>query len=235
MEMVPELPRRASGEDPDDQLRVPLGSGRHRSSDRHPFDPKKTASTHPPLFQLLRPELGFSISGKPMLQNLQEDKELKINWKRVAITSTFGFAYDGPVGHYWYEYLDYYIRVRLQLQPKSFKFVTAKVAADGLLCGPLDLLIFFSYMGFASGKSMDQVKEDVKKDFLPALLVEAGVWPFVQVANFRFVPVRYQLLYVNFFCLLDSTFLSWIEQQADAPWKKWFAPIVTLEDQKGQA
>ncbi|XP_073116435.1 protein SYM1 isoform X12 [Elaeis guineensis] len=166
---------------------------------------------------------------------LTEDKELKINWKRVAITSTFGFAYDGPVGHYWYEYLDYYIRVRLQLQPKSFKFVTAKVAADGLLCGPLDLLIFFSYMGFASGKSMDQVKEDVKKDFLPALLVEAGVWPFVQVANFRFVPVRYQLLYVNFFCLLDSTFLSWIEQQADAPWKKWFAPIVTLEDQKGQA
>ncbi|XP_038986192.1 uncharacterized protein LOC103713357 isoform X4 [Phoenix dactylifera] len=46
MEMVPELPRRASGEDPDDQLRVPLGSGRHRSSGRHPFDPKKTASTH---------------------------------------------------------------------------------------------------------------------------------------------------------------------------------------------
>ncbi|KAG1330393.1 PXMP2/4 family protein 4 [Cocos nucifera] len=165
----------------------------------------------------------------------QEDKELKINWKRVAITSTFGLAYDGPVGHYWYEYLDYYIRVRLQLQPKSLKFVTAKVVADGLLCGPLDSLIFFSYMGLASGKSMDQVKEDVKKDFLPAVLVEAGVWPFVQVANFRFVPVRYQLLYVNIFCLLDSTFLSWIEQQGDAPWKQWFSPILTLEDQKGQA
>ncbi|XP_073116430.1 protein SYM1 isoform X5 [Elaeis guineensis] len=150
-------------------------------------------------------------------------------------TNLLRVFFTGFLPLYRYEYLDYYIRVRLQLQPKSFKFVTAKVAADGLLCGPLDLLIFFSYMGFASGKSMDQVKEDVKKDFLPALLVEAGVWPFVQVANFRFVPVRYQLLYVNFFCLLDSTFLSWIEQQADAPWKKWFAPIVTLEDQKGQA
>ncbi|XP_073116427.1 uncharacterized protein [Elaeis guineensis] len=300
MEMVPELPRRASGEDPDDQLRVPLGSGRHRSSDRHPFDPKKTASTHPPLFQLLRPELGFSISGKPMLQNLSSHMvlvDIKIRHfpkQSVSTKDCRSWLYDGSkmakpitpwkikssksIGKGWlsqvrldlhmmdqlattgtslsisqiytnllrvfftgflplyrYEYLDYYIRVRLQLQPKSFKFVTAKVAADGLLCGPLDLLIFFSYMGFASGKSMDQVKEDVKKDFLPALLVEAGVWPFVQVANFRFVPVRYQLLYVNFFCLLDSTFLSWIEQQADAPWKKWFAPIVTLEDQKGQA
>ncbi|XP_038986191.1 protein SYM1-like isoform X3 [Phoenix dactylifera] len=165
----------------------------------------------------------------------QEDKELKINWKRVAITSMFGFAYVGPVGHYWYEYLDRYIRVRLQLQPKSLKFVTAKVFADELLCWPLDLPIFFSYMGFASGRSADQVKEDVKRDFLPALVVGAGVWPFLQVANFRFVPVRYQLLYVNLFCLLDSSFLSWIEQQGDAPWKQWFIPIVTQENQKGQA
>ncbi|XP_008795056.1 protein Mpv17 [Phoenix dactylifera] len=165
----------------------------------------------------------------------QEDKEFKINWKRVAITSMFGFAFVGPVGHYWYEYLDRYIRVRLQLQPKSLKFVAAKVAADGLLFGPLDLLIFFSYMGFASGRSADQVKEDVKRDFLPALIVGGGVWPFVQVANFRFVPVRYQLLYVNFFCLLDSSFLSWIEQQGDAPWKQWFSSIGTLEKQKGQA
>lgn len=131
--------------------------------------------------------------------------------------------------------MDHYIRVQLQLQPKSLKFVTAKVGADVLLFGPLDLLIFFSYMGFASGKSVDQVKEDVKKDFRPALVVGAGVWPFVQVANFRFVPVRYQLLYVNFFCLLDVTFLSWIEQQGDAPWKQWFSPILNLEDQKGQA
>ncbi|KAG1335089.1 protein Mpv17 [Cocos nucifera] len=165
----------------------------------------------------------------------QKDKEFKINWKRVAITSMFGFAFVGPVGHYWYEYLDRYIRVRLQLQPKSLKFVAAKVAADGLLFGPLDLLIFFSYMGFASGRSVEQVKEDVKRDFLPALIVGGGVWPFVQVANFRFVPVRYQLLYVNFFCLLDSSFLSWIEQQGDAPWKQWFSSIGTLEKQKGQA
>ncbi|XP_010915813.1 uncharacterized protein [Elaeis guineensis] len=168
-------------------------------------------------------------------QLTQKDKEFKINWKRVAITSMFGFAFVGPVGHYWYEYLDHYIRVRLQLQPKSLKFVAAKVAADGLLFGPLDLLIFFSYMGFASGRSVEQVKEDVKRDFLPALIVGGGVWPFVQVANFRFVPVRYQLLYVNFFCLLDSCFLSWIEQQGDAPWKQWFSSIGTLEKQKGQA
>ncbi|EMS45886.1 hypothetical protein TRIUR3_32603 [Triticum urartu] len=30
-----------------------------------------------------------------------KDKEFKIDWKRVGITSSFGFAFVGPVGHYW--------------------------------------------------------------------------------------------------------------------------------------
>ncbi|CAM8925732.1 unnamed protein product [Rhodiola kirilowii] len=148
-----------------------------------------------------------------------EDKKFKVNWRRVAITSMFGFGFVGPVGHYWYEGLDRFIRLKLILQPKSVKFVATKVAMDGIIFGPLDLLVFFSYMGFSNGKNLDQVKEDLKRDFLPALILEGGIWPIVQVANFRYVPVRYQLLYVNIFCLLDSAFLSWIEQQQDAPWK----------------
>ncbi|KAK6129730.1 hypothetical protein DH2020_036531 [Rehmannia glutinosa] len=179
-----------------------------------------------------------------------EDKELKINWRRVASTTLFGLGFIGPVGHFWYytvlasfvsladtstyEGLDRIIRVRLKLRPNSFRFVAAKVAADGIIFGPVDLLVFFTYMGFASGKTSIQVKEDVKRDFLPALILEGGVWPVVQVANFRFVPVRYQLLYVNSFCLLDSCFLSWIEQQEDAPWKQWFKSFLPLKEGEGQ-
>ncbi|MQL91737.1 hypothetical protein Taro_024340 [Colocasia esculenta] len=158
------------------------------------------------------------------------DKDFKINWRRVAISSMFGFAFVGPVGHHWYEHLDRFIRLRLQLKPKSVKFVATKVAADGLIFGPLDLLIYLSYIGLASGKSMPQVKDDIKRDFLPGFVVGGGVWPIVQVANFRFIPVRYQLLYVNVFCLLDSSFLSWLEQQGDASWKQWLTSSLGLEN-----
>ncbi|KAF0917333.1 hypothetical protein E2562_017507 [Oryza meyeriana var. granulata] len=161
-----------------------------------------------------------------------KDKEFKIDWKRVGITSSFGFAFVGPVGHYWYEYLDRFILRRYQ--PKTFKFVASKVAADGLLFGPVDLLLFFSYVGLASRRSVEQVKDDVKRDFIPALVLGGTIWPAVQIANFRFVPVRYQLLYVNLFCLLDSCFLSWIEQQGDAPWKQWFTSFQKIEGQKGK-
>ncbi|CAI8605748.1 unnamed protein product [Vicia faba] len=158
-----------------------------------------------------------------------DNREFKINWKRVSTTSLFGLAFVGPVGHFWYEGLDRFIRLRLLLKPNSFRFVAAKVAADGFLFGPLDLLVFFTYMGFSTGKSVPQIKEDVKRDFLPALVLEGGIWPVVQVANFRYVPVRYQLLYVNFFCLLDSCFLSWVEQQQDAPWKDWIKSLLPLK------
>ncbi|KAK3438277.1 hypothetical protein EUGRSUZ_C02890 [Eucalyptus grandis] len=161
-----------------------------------------------------------------------EEKELKINWRRVATTSLFGFGFVGPVGHFWYEGLDRFIRLRLQMQPNSLRFVSAKVAIDGFLFGPLDLLVFFSYMGLSAGKSVPQVKEDVKRDFLPALILEGAFWPIIQVANFRFIPVRYQLLYVNFFCLLDSCFLSWMEQQEDAPWKEWLKSLIPLTKEK---
>ncbi|KAJ1391789.1 Mpv17/PMP22 [Sesbania bispinosa] len=158
-----------------------------------------------------------------------DNKEFKINWKRVSTTSLFGLGFVGPVGHYWYEGLDRFIRLKLMLKPNSFRFVAAKVGADGFLFGPVDLLVFFTYMGFSTGKSVPQIKEDVKRDFLPALILEGGIWPIVQVANFRYVPVRYQLLYVNFFCLLDSCFLSWVEQQQDAPWKQWVKSFLPLK------
>lgn len=163
-----------------------------------------------------------------------EDEKFKVNWKRVAVTSSFGFGFVGPVGHFWYEGLDRFIRLKLQLPPKSARFVATKVAMDSIIFGPVDLFVFFTYMGFSTGKNVAQVKEDVKRDFLPALVLEGGIWPIVQVANFRYVPVRYQLLYVNIFCLLDSAFLSWVEQQKDAAWKQWFTSFHSLEERGGK-
>jgi hypothetical protein len=36
-----------------------------------------------------------------LLQDKDKDKEFKVDWRRVGITSSFGFAFVGPVGHYW--------------------------------------------------------------------------------------------------------------------------------------
>ncbi|CAI0441301.1 unnamed protein product [Linum tenue] len=131
-----------------------------------------------------------------------------------------------------YQGLDRFMRSQL-FHPNSLRFVGVKVAIDGFIFGPLDLLLFFTYMGIAAGKSVPQIRDDMKRDFLPAFMFEGGIWPIIQVVNFRFVPVKYQLLYVNFFCLIDSCFLSWLEQQRNAPWKAWVNSLVPFQGEKG--
>lgn len=157
-----------------------------------------------------------------------DKKPEKTDWRRVATASSFGIGFVGPIGHFWYEALESACINRLKLKPNSLRFITTKVTADTFIFGPAHLLAFFTYMGLASGKPWNEVKSDVKRDFLPSYMTEGIGWMIVQVVNFRFVPVRHQLLYVNCFCLLDSAFLSWVKHQDDAPWKKYLTSLVSF-------
>ncbi|KAL2608939.1 hypothetical protein R1flu_027512 [Riccia fluitans] len=158
--------------------------------------------------------------------------EQRLDLRRVCTTSLFGFGFVGPVGHYWYETLEFLVKRKLMLVPNTVPFVATKVVVDTVLFGPIHLLAFFTYAGLAAGKPFEQVKKEVKRDFLPAFMTEGTTWFFVQIANFRFVPVRHQLLFVNFVCILDSAFLSWVKHQEDAAWKRWLTALVTPKSVK---
>ncbi|GAA0175656.1 transporter [Lithospermum erythrorhizon] len=177
----------------------------------------------------------FTAKNHLKLKLKARDEKFRVNWNRVGISSLFGFTFVGPFGHFWYEGLDKFSRFKLQLHPKSAQFIATKVAMDGLIYGPFNLIAFLTFMGFASGKNARQVKEGLKRDFIPALVMEGGAWPIIQTVNFLYVPVMYQLLYVNVFCMLDSAFLSWLEQQKDAVWKKQFTASFQLKIPQGQS
>jgi protein Mpv17 len=153
--------------------------------------------------------------------------EESTDWKRVALASSFGVGFVGPVGHLWYEGLERLVIHGLKLRTNSVPFVATKVACDCVIFGPIHLLAFFTYMGLMSGRPWEIVKRDVERDFIPTYMTEGLGWAVVQVANFRLVPVRHQLLFVNVFCLIDSAFLSWVKHQDDAPWKKYLTSLVT--------
>ncbi|MCL7028548.1 hypothetical protein MKW94_022158 [Papaver nudicaule] len=65
-------------------------------------------------------------------------------------------------------------------------------------------------------------------DLISSMAMELHLDQFI---NFRHLWLMYQLLYVNMFYLLNSAFVSWIEQQEDAPWKKHCTSFLTLEDE----
>lgn len=146
--------------------------------------------------------------------------------RRVLSSALFGAAFVGPVGHFWYEGLEYVVRHKLLLRPHTPAFLAAKIFCDTVLFGPIHLAAYFTWAGLAAGAPLAAVRADVARDLLPALLTEGAAWPLVQAFNFRYVPVAHQLLFVNAFCVADSAFLSWFKFQQDAPWKQRLSQLV---------
>jgi hypothetical protein len=123
--------------------------------------------------------------------------------------AAFGAFCFGPVGHYYFMHLDRF--VYKLYRPGNWRFLAVKVGVDAALFSPLSLAAFFSTVTFLEVNDIGAVKEKLKRDFLPTLACDLCVFPVVQIINFKYVPVRHQLLYFNSVCYFWDIFLSWVQ------------------------
>jgi hypothetical protein len=86
--------------------------------------------------------------------------------------------------------------------------ISSQVIADTALFGPLHVAGYFTHMALCEGGGPEEVMRKLRRDFWPTFSAELTVWPVVQAANFKLVPVQFQLLVVNLFTILDSCFMS---------------------------
>ena len=61
----------------------------------------------------------------------------------------------------------------------------------------------------SNGGTLQDVKNKFRNDFVDIMKMNATVWPAAMAVNFRFVPVHFQVLYINFVVMGWSAFLSW--------------------------
>lgn len=134
--------------------------------------------------------IGFFL-GDLVAQKFLGDEGAAFNWARIARMSAFGFLIHGPAGHYFYSFLD-----RLIVGTSPLK-VASKVAIDQILWAPVFTALFFSFLGFAEGKSLDDVIEKIKRDTWIAVTTSWKFWPLAHTINFAFVPTSQRLLYIN--------------------------------------
>ncbi len=83
-----------------------------------------------------------------------------------------------------YQFLEYVCAKWLKFEPNSICFMGTKLLADTFLYGPMHLLVFFLYMGLVAGNTLVQMKQDIKHDYFPTLLIEGIVWMCIQVDSF---------------------------------------------------
>lgn len=134
--------------------------------------------------------IGFFL-GDLIAQKFMGDKDADIDWARVARMASFGFLLHGPTGHYFYSALD-----RSVVGTTPIKVAT-KVAIDQILWAPVFTSMFFAYLGFSEGKSLDDVINKIKNDTWTGVTASWKFWPLAHAINFAFVPTAQRILYIN--------------------------------------
>ncbi|CAN0384355.1 unnamed protein product [Ectocarpus sp. 8 AP-2014] len=57
--------------------------------------------------------------------------------------------------------------------------------------------MFFTYLGLAEGKSVDDIQKKIKNDLATAVMGSWTVWIPAHTINFKYVPTSQRLLYIN--------------------------------------
>lgn len=110
----------------------------------------------------------------------------------------------GWTGHYWYIMLDRLFVVQ------TFKNLMKKIAIDLFIGSPLTILVFFISLKIWNGWSLKQTKDEILKYGIEIIKFDIVVWPIAQIINFKFLPLRYRLLYDCSITIFYDTYFSYV-------------------------
>lgn len=159
--------------------------------------------THPIKAQGLT--AGFLVGvGDTLAQQLVEKKGIKgHDLARTSRQALFGVFYVGPALITWYKILDRVYKGSGKLVPMY------KVVTDQAIFAPFMITSFMSFVAWGNGRTLPEIKAQLKADFVTALLTSYTIYPAVQVANFYILPVDYRPIVINLVSVFWNTYLCW--------------------------
>lgn len=93
-----------------------------------------------------------------------------------------------------------------------------KVCIDQLVFAPVFLAILLSIIGYSQDQDVNKVKAKIQSDYMDILSANYTVWPLVQMINFQFVPLNYQVLLTQTVAVFWNVYFSWrtnLKQRTD--------------------
>ncbi|XP_019867108.1 protein Mpv17-like [Aethina tumida] len=148
--------------------------------------------------------------GDLIAQTVVEKKPLSdVDVTRTAKFFSFGIIFVGPTISTWYKFLDKkFIAQAGQLVNKKH-VLFKKVALDQFVFAPSFIAVFLGVLNAAEGRNLSETRKEITNKYPDILTANYKLWPWVQLVNFYFVPLRHQVLVVQSVALLWNTYISW--------------------------
>jgi len=131
----------------------------------------------------------------------------EFNARRAANMILLGAGLIGPTLFNWYRFLNRFIP-----DPSTLGAVKRLALDQGLFAPPF-IAVFFSSV-FALEGRLDQLPAHLKQAFWPACVINWQLWIPAMFITFRFIPPRYQVLWVQSVALIWNSYLSWSGHRA---------------------
>ncbi|EHA48664.1 Protein required for ethanol metabolism [Pyricularia oryzae] len=146
-------------------------------------------------------------TGDITAQQLVEKRGLeKHDFVRTGRMFAYGGIIFGPAATTWFGILQRHVVLK-----NANATILARVAVDQGLFAPTFVGVFLSSMAILEGSSP---QEKLKSTYSTALTSNYMLWPFVQLVNFKFVPLHHRVLFVNVISIGWNCYLSFLNSGA---------------------
>lgn len=115
---------------------------------------------------------------------------------RTGRMALYGGCIFGPAATTWFKFL----QQKVQLQNKNLE-ILARVGMDQVIFASTNMFVFLSTMSILEGSDP---KKKLESTYTKALGKNWMVWPWVQMVNFKYVPLEHRVMVVNIVSLGKS-------------------------------
>jgi protein Mpv17 len=123
--------------------------------------------------------------------------------KRSLNLSFFGAGVITPMFHYWYKFL------AVKWPSQTFFSIFFKSLFDRLTIGSFVVCSFFVSQHYLNGGNTPDLQVKLYRDLPGALQMNVTVWMTALMTNFKFVPLEFQVLFLNTVGFFWMIYLSW--------------------------
>ncbi|XP_046393885.1 protein Mpv17-like [Ischnura elegans] len=149
-------------------------------------------------------------AGDVISQTVVEKKKFsEMDPVRVARFGALGVVFMGPALWAWYQTLHRFVgpggggaKARMVLGLK-------KVFWDQVVLAPPFYAVFIVVNGAVQQQDWQSIRNSMDSSFKDIMINNWKLWPAVQFVNFSFVPLKFQVLFEQSFCLIWNTYLAW--------------------------
>ncbi|XP_012264931.1 protein Mpv17 isoform X3 [Athalia rosae] len=143
-------------------------------------------------------------TGDQIAQNFVEQRKFKdLDFNRSSQFVCIGSFLAGPTTSIWYRILE------RNIGSKSSTAALKKVLLDQGCFAPFFITVLLTVIGKLQGKDFEGIKRKLKSDYFDILFNNYKLWPMVQLANFYFIRLEYQVLVVQSVAIFWNTYISY--------------------------